>query len=200
MKIDARGTSKFLSKSDVPQPVLATVDFVRIETLKNPTEDKPVLHFVGDTLKPLVLNVVNRKVLIAAYGDETDHWKGKPVEIYVNPDVTNSSGETVGGVRVRIPAAAPAPKAPPAPAPTSAAAPKAAPAPKPPPPTLQQQYTRALDGMNRAQDRDNLDQWARWANGIAFDERQRDALEDAYQHSLERIALAEAPNAAGRRG
>jgi hypothetical protein len=119
------------------------MDFVKIETLKNPTEEKPVLHFVGNTIKPLVLNVVNRKALIAAYGDETDNWKGKPVEIYVNLDVTNSSGETVGGVRVRIPTAAPAPKASLASAPALAAAMKAAPAPKPPPPTLEQQHTGA---------------------------------------------------------
>jgi hypothetical protein len=46
--------------------------------------------------------------------------------------------------------------------------------------------------MNRAQDRDNLDAWARWAKGFPFDKRQRDQLEDAYQHSVERIAVAEA--------
>ena len=54
--------------------------------------------------------------------------------------------------------------------------------------------------MNRAQDRDNLDAWARWAKGFVFDERQRDALDDAYQHSLERIAVAGVPNAPRRRG
>ena len=54
--------------------------------------------------------------------------------------------------------------------------------------------------MNQAQDRDNLDAWARWAKGFAFDERQRDALEDAYQHCLEHIAVAEAPTPSRQRG
>jgi hypothetical protein len=67
-------------------------------------------------------------------------------------------------------------------------APPAAPASKP---TLQQQHAQALEGMNRPQDRDNLDAWARWAKGFAFDERQCDQLEDAYRHSLERVAVAE---------
>jgi hypothetical protein len=35
--------------------------------------------------------------------------------------------------------------------------------------TLEQQHSRALDGMNRAQDGDNLDAWARGAKGFAFD-------------------------------
>jgi hypothetical protein len=40
--------------------------------------------------------------------------------------------------------------------------------------------------MNHAQDRASLDAWAPWAKGSAVDERQRDELEDACQHSLER--------------
>jgi hypothetical protein len=40
----------------------------------------------------------------------------------------------------------------------------------------------------------------RWANGFAFDERQREALEDAYQRGLESIAEAEAPTTPWRRG
>jgi hypothetical protein len=54
--------------------------------------------------------------------------------------------------------------------------------------------------MNRAQGSDNLDQWARRAKGLPFDERQRDALEEGYQHNLERITVAEAPAAPRRRG
>jgi hypothetical protein len=42
--------------------------------------------------------------------------------------------------------------------------------PKPPPPTLEQQHARALDGMNRAQNCDNLDGRARWAKGFPFQE------------------------------
>ena len=45
--------------------------------------------------------------------------------------------------------------------------------------------------MKRAQAHDNFDARARWANGFACEERQRDQLEDAYQHSQERIAEPE---------
>jgi hypothetical protein len=53
--------------------------------------------------------------------------------------------------------------------------------------------------MNHAQDRDNLDAWARRVKSFAFDEWQRDAVEDAYKHGLERIAVAESPTAPQRR-
>ena len=207
MKISTKSNSRFLSQEDVPVPFVAIIQDVRVEKLKSNRgeEEKYVLYFV--TGKPMVCNVVNRKALVAVYGDQSDAWIGKPVEIYVNPDVYMGS-ERTGGIRVRIPTGpapignrpgplagayngtAPKPAPPPAPTPP--------PALKPTPPTLEQQHERALDGMNHAQDRDNLDAWARWAKGFPFDERQRDALEDAYQHSLERIALAVAPIASRR--
>ncbi len=56
-------------------------------------------------------------------------------------------------------------------------------------------YRRATAGS--AQNRDNLDAWAK---GFAFNERLCYALEHAYQHSLERIALAEALAVPRRRG
>ena len=82
----------------------------------------------------------------------------------------------------------------------SAPPPAPTPVPKPTPPTLQQQHARALDGPKRAQDRDTLGVWARGAEGFAFGERERDALEDAYQHRLERIEVAEVATAPRRRG
>jgi hypothetical protein len=51
-------------------------------------------------------------------------------------------------------------------------------------------------GINRAQDRYNLDAWGRWAKGFASDERQRDALEDAHLYNLERVAVAASRRAA----
>jgi hypothetical protein len=34
-----------------------------------------------------VFDVVNRKALVASYGDQPDAWIGKPVEIYVDPNI-----------------------------------------------------------------------------------------------------------------
>jgi hypothetical protein len=80
-----------------------------------------------------------------------------------------------GVIRVRIPTApAPIGKLP-GPGGRNGTAP-AAPVPAPKPPTLEQQQARALAGMKRAGRR----QPRRWgAQGFAFDEWQRDAMDDA---------------------
>jgi hypothetical protein len=206
MKIDAKGNSKSLRKEDVPTPFVATISDVRVQTFektaRSPREDKDMLHFADPSIKPLGLNVTNKRVLIAAYGDETDDWRGQPVEIYVDPNVTNSRGEIVGGIRLRIPAAAPhAPPIGTAPAP----APKAAQAPRPMP-ALQAprsaaevaqtaaEVAQAIDGMAHAQDQENLEQWRAWAAGIVgASQAQRDAVEAGFDRAQERIAIADAP-------
>ncbi len=107
MKIDARSNSKSLRKEDVLQPIIAIISDVRVQTFektaRSPREDKDMLHFTDPSIKPLGLNVTNKRILIAAYGDESDLWRGQPVEIYVDSNVTNSRGEIVGGIRLRIP-------------------------------------------------------------------------------------------------
>jgi hypothetical protein len=206
MKIDARGNSKSLRKEDVPQPFIAVISEVRVQTFektaRSPREDKDMLHFVDPSIKPLGLNVTNKRVLIGAYGDETDDWRGQPVEIYVDPNVTNSRGEIVGGIRLRIPAAAPhAPPIGTAPAP----APKVAQAPRPTP-VLQAarsaaevaqtaaEVAQAIDGMNHAQDQDNLEEWRAWAAGIVgTTQAQKDAVDAAFDRAQERLAIADAP-------
>src|SRR5580765_680080 len=101
MKVSAKASSRYLSKGDITAPFVAIMDFVRTETLQNPVEDKDILHFTDQRVKPLVLNVTNKRVIIAAYGDESDDWNGQPIEVYVDNSVTNSRGQMVGGVRVR---------------------------------------------------------------------------------------------------
>ena len=106
MKIPARD-SRFLCQADVPSPILVTIANVTAEKLKSAKgeQQKFILHFTAG--KPMVLNPLNRGRLIRAYGDESDHWRGKPVEVYVDPDV-EMGGEIVGGIRLRIPKAPPA--------------------------------------------------------------------------------------------
>ena len=59
----------------------------------------------------MILNKTNAGLLAAALGDETDHWRGKQVELY--PDRTMFSGRMVECIRVRVPRdAAPAQPAP----------------------------------------------------------------------------------------
>jgi hypothetical protein len=182
MKLNSKGSSKYLTKADVPAPILATIADVKIETLQNPREDKPVLYFAGTALKPMVLNVTNRRVLIAAYGDETDAWRGQRVEIYVNQDVTNSSGDVVGGVRVRIPAAAPTNTAPKPPAPMSQSPPA-------------DPHAKTLSGLRAAQEASNTDAWLAWGAKQPRTPVQKREQETAYRLALERIAMTEGPAA-----
>ena len=212
MKIVATGNSKNLRKEDVPHPFIAIICEVRVQTFektaRSPREDKDMLHFTDPSIKPLGLNVTNKRILVAAYGDESDNWRGQPVEIYVDPNVTNSRGEIVGGIRLRIPTAT-APRTAAANGTVPAAAPKAAQASRPMP-TLQAprsaevartaaEVAQTIDGMNHAQDQDNLEQWRSWGMAIAgTTQAQKDAMEAAFDRAQERLAIAEAPAAPRR--
>ena len=101
MKISTKGTSRFLSQSDIAAPFTAIIQDVRVENLKSNSgeENKCILYFT--TGKPMVFNV-NRKTVVAAYGDDSAAWIGTPVEVYVDPNVHMGS-ERTGGIRLRIP-------------------------------------------------------------------------------------------------
>jgi hypothetical protein len=184
MKISTAGNSKLLRQEDVAAPFVAIIQDVRVEKLKDRRgveEDAYIVHFA--TGKPMKFNVVNRKTVVAAYGDDREAWIGKPVEIYVDPNVWMGA-ERTGGIRVRIPVPAPIAAARPA-------APKPAP-PTPPPLTLDDKHAQALAGIAQADTIANLDAWAKWAKGIPFDERQEDDLADAYHHRKEQLSAAPA--------
>ena len=51
---------------------------------------------------PAERGVGNRKTLGAVYGDQSDAWIRKPVEIFVDPNVWMGA-ERTSGIRVRIP-------------------------------------------------------------------------------------------------
>lgn len=112
MKISGRGESRYLSKEDIENPIRLTMSRVTEEMVKGDRGDehKYVLHFEERGVKAMILNVGNRKRLITGFGDETDDWRGKQIEVYVDPNV-EMGGEVVGGIRVR-PVEKQAPKAP----------------------------------------------------------------------------------------
>ena len=97
--------SSYLKQEDLPRPpgtMHATIEDVRTETM--PSDDKaekPVMYFAKDSAKPMVLNGGNWDLLEAAYGEDSDGWRGKPVELYVDPNVMYA-GRRTGGIRVRI--------------------------------------------------------------------------------------------------
>ncbi len=94
--------SRYISKDDVMNPITATIDTVRFDTIKgdNGDEDKPVVYF-RDGVKPMILNNTNWMAIEDAYGPESDAWTGKAIEMYCDPGVM-FGGKRVGGVRVRI--------------------------------------------------------------------------------------------------
>lgn len=95
--------SNYLGKGDLERPAIATIKEVVIEKVKGDDgdEEKAVCHFTNGT-KPMILNVGNWSTIEAAYGEESDNWRGRQVEVYVDPNVMFGR-ERVGGVRVRIP-------------------------------------------------------------------------------------------------
>lgn len=103
--------SNFLKKEDVGRGVLATIaGCIQKNVAKEgaPPEHKWCLTF-QELDKPLVLNATNIQICEAVCGsDDTDHWIGKRIVLYTDPNVS-FQGKLVGGIRVR----APKPSAPP---------------------------------------------------------------------------------------
>jgi hypothetical protein len=99
--------STYLGKEDVLAAggtIRDSVGDVRMETVKGEggDEEKAVLHFAKKDHKPMIINNTNWTTLEEAYGDDSDLWHGKPVEVYVDPGVM-FGGKRVGGVRLRVP-------------------------------------------------------------------------------------------------
>jgi len=97
--------SQYMSKEDVlMKPLLATIADVKMEGVQGDSalDEKPVMHFREEGIKKLVLNNTNWQTIEEVYGEETDDWAGKVVELYHEPNIIYQ-GKKVGGVRVRIP-------------------------------------------------------------------------------------------------
>ncbi len=103
MKRSEAFTGSHLKQDDVPTPIVLAVGWVQMETLGQgaDAETKPVLHFTNQHIKPMVLNFWNWNVLETAYGEDSDMWLNKPVEVYVDPNVMFGA-KRVGGLRLRI--------------------------------------------------------------------------------------------------
>lgn len=107
-ELDMKSTDVFLTnylkKEDVPRPITLTIASVVTEEIggDNGKEQKAVMYFRDKGIKPMIVNKGNWINIADTYGDESDEWIGKPIEIYVDPSVM-FGGKRVGGVRVRVP-------------------------------------------------------------------------------------------------
>lgn len=102
MKISNAFPSKFLRADDLPQGRRVKVEIadVRMEVMEQSKDQKPVCYFAAKD-KAMVLNVTNANVIAAAFGDETDAWTGREIELY--RDKTTFAGRVVDCIRVAVP-------------------------------------------------------------------------------------------------
>lgn len=123
MRISEQFAGNYFKAADLPQPRVLTIQAVELAALPE-GETKPAVQFVGEQ-QQLMLNKTNAFVLAEMFGDDSDAWKGRPVELYAT--TTTFSGRTVPCIRVRPPQPSqpvlqPAPQ--PAPVPATGAAPQ----------------------------------------------------------------------------
>lgn len=98
--------SKYLGKDDLDHPRVLTIDDVHQDDIESDGQisTKAVMDFRERDAKPWIINVGNWMTIEDAYGEDSEDWIGKQVELYVDPNVMFGQ-KRVGGVRVRIPTA-----------------------------------------------------------------------------------------------
>jgi hypothetical protein len=94
--------SKFLRKEDFDEDQICTIKGCKLEDVgrDDAPEQRWTLYF-REHAKGMVLNVTTIRVLEQSYGGDSDMWIGKPVTVYVDPNVS-FGGKVVGGLRLRI--------------------------------------------------------------------------------------------------
>lgn len=99
MKISEQFAGSYLKAQDLPQPEVLTIQ--DCSQAKMPEGDtKPALRFVGEQ-QQLVLNKTNAYSLAEWFGDDTNAWNGRAVELYST--TTSFGGRMVPAIRVRLP-------------------------------------------------------------------------------------------------
>ena len=100
MRINEAYPSKWLKAADLQgKTVTVKVHSVTMEQFMDGSS-KPALWFKGRE-KALILNKTNAMTLSSVYGDDTDNWTGKPVELY--SQIVQGPNGMVEGLRVRVP-------------------------------------------------------------------------------------------------
>ena len=92
--------SRWLKAVDVIKPILATIQNVAVEEVGD-DEHKPVISFVGTTVKPMVMNRTNALTISALYGEDTNAWAGKPIVLFSTK--VPFQGKLTDAIRVREP-------------------------------------------------------------------------------------------------
>jgi hypothetical protein len=93
-------SSNWFKCEDCRPEVALRIRAVTVERYSEDEEERPVLHFDGHP-KRLGLNRCNTKSLIELFGPMSEAWIGQTITLYADENVTNQSGQRVGGVRIR---------------------------------------------------------------------------------------------------
>ena len=109
MKVSEAFPSKYLKAADLGGKTwMLTISNVTVEDVgtEEKSERKMVMYF-NEAAKGVVMNRTNASELELVYGDETDHWIGKKVELF--SVLVPFQGKNVEGIRMRAtrPSAAP---------------------------------------------------------------------------------------------
>ena len=108
MKLSDIKESKYLAKDDCGEEgIVVTIDRVVVEKvgedMQGNAENKPVMHFQEQNVKPLIVNVTNFETIVEGTGlEDSDNWGGQRIKVYNDPTVS-FAGRRTGGIRVRTP-------------------------------------------------------------------------------------------------
>lgn len=108
MNIDTAFPGTYLKAADL-QGRAAKVIIARVVMEDIGDDHKPVIYFQGKE-RGLVANKTNANTIKIAYGNDTDGWIGKPIELF--EALVDFQGRQVAAIRIRIPRQAPAQSSP----------------------------------------------------------------------------------------
>lgn len=111
-KVSDMIVSKFLRKEDFDEDRVMTIKGVKLEDMPGDSGDQKWVLYFREEAKGMALNVTSIRVLEKAFGDDSDHWIGNRVKVYVDPNVS-FGGKIVGGLRLMPPRQGPKAPAPP---------------------------------------------------------------------------------------
>ena len=103
MNINAAFSSNYLRAVDLKgKDARVTIESFKIESIGQGSDAKelPVLRFKNKEAG-FVLNKTNANIIQGSFGDETDDWIGRELELFVAQ--VAFKGEMVDGLRVRVP-------------------------------------------------------------------------------------------------
>ena len=99
VNINEEFPSKYLKSSDLAGNVVnVKIDRVAVEQIGD--DRKLVMYFIGKS-KGMVLNKTNARTIGDVYGEDTDDWVDKQIEVFSMK--VDFQGRMVDGLRIRIP-------------------------------------------------------------------------------------------------